>query len=183
MVISSNTNAARRLCGGTTGAKSGVKLNDHNAVVKDGDVYHKSHVPKDVATSVGLDMPEMQRLKQNSVRQSHAQSVSYSYVYPQLSPSAHLMPSPYALQLTSCSVACAPRPLRAAAAGSVAPACHALSHSPLLPCAFSNLAQVLEGPQGAELDLMAPLFTIFIMLAALGSVVLLSCSGAESSRL
>jgi hypothetical protein len=56
-----------------TCAKSGVKLNDHNAVVKDGDVYHKSHVPKDVATSVGLDMPEMQRLKQNSVRQSHAQ--------------------------------------------------------------------------------------------------------------
>ena len=68
-----------------TGAKSGVKLNDHNAVVKDGDVYHKSHVPKDVATSVGLDMPEMQRLKQNSVRQSHAQ---YSKDHKVLSPSA-----------------------------------------------------------------------------------------------
>lgn len=56
-----------------TCAKSGVKLNNNNAVVKDGDVYHKDHVPKDKATSVGLDMPEMQRLKQNSIRQSHVQ--------------------------------------------------------------------------------------------------------------
>lgn len=61
-----------------TCAKTGVKLNEGNAVAHDGDVYHKSHVPKVKHTSTGLDAPEMTRLKQQSMRQSH---VAYKAEY------------------------------------------------------------------------------------------------------
>jgi len=61
-----------------TCAKTGVKLHEGNAVAKDGDVYHKSHVPKDKHTSTGLDAPELQRLKQQSMRQS---KVAYTAAY------------------------------------------------------------------------------------------------------
>lgn len=57
------------LPGHFTCAKTGVRLNDRNAVVFDGDVYHKDHVPK-LTHTVVVDNPEANRLKKQSVRQS-----------------------------------------------------------------------------------------------------------------
>jgi len=41
---------------GFTCAATGTKLTLHNAIIYDGDVYHKDHVPRDTPISSGIDL-------------------------------------------------------------------------------------------------------------------------------
>lgn len=66
---------------GFTCAATGTKLTLRNAVVYDGDVYHKDHVPKDTPMSSGIDLNTEHLMASQSVGSSaHTKGPGYTGV-------------------------------------------------------------------------------------------------------